>query len=120
MKKVLLLSCFLSMTVHAGTGGGTSTPPARGDFAQIFVSALDVGLESLGGVLLLDMDSPLPWQWTLSIDKELSSVDFTLIRTITLLNLKGESRSYYVEDGQQINTLKLTDRRTVLRNSIKR
>jgi|GEM_PF-5597992 len=118
MKKVLLLSCFLSLTVHAGTGGGTSTPPARAGLAQLLAKALGIGLESGQGELLLEMDSPLPLQWTLPLDTEERTADFTSLRTVTLINLKGESRSYLIEDGELLHSLNLTDRRAALRTRV--
>jgi hypothetical protein len=115
MKKVLLLSCFISLTAHAGTGGGISTPPGRAGLAKLLAET--IGLNST--YFMLKGTAPLPLEIVVQADAGTApAVD--PVTTVVISNEAGESRSYRVTDGEEINQYVLKDRRLLLRASMLR
>ena len=116
MKKVLLLCCFISMAAQAGTGGGTSTPPGRGGLAKLMAENLELDGAKLfrwNGIL------PLPEEMRVSTDSaDTQSLASASIADVT--NQAGETRSYRVTDGDELNQVVLKARRALLRNGMNR
>jgi hypothetical protein len=115
MKKVLLLSCFISLTAHAGTGGGISTPPGRAGLAKLLAET--IGLNS--SLFLMKGTDPLPLEIVVQADAGAApAVD--PVTTVDIANENGERRSYRVTDGEALNEFVLKDRRQMLRASMLR
>lgn len=115
MKKVLLLSCFISLTAHAGTGGGISTPPGRAGLAKLLAET--IGLN--GTMFLMKGPGPLPLEIIVEAEAGTTpAVD--PVTTVDVANESGERKSYNVTDGEIINQYVLKDRRQMLRASMLR
>jgi len=117
MKKVLLLSCFICLTAHAGTGGGISTPPGRAGLAKLLAQAL--GLSGEGAMFRMPGVEPLPPAIVLQADTAAAPAEAPLA-TVDISNENGESRSYRVLDGEVLNQFILSDRRQIMRVSVLR
>ncbi|HYX38044.1 MAG TPA: hypothetical protein VE954_33500 [Oligoflexus sp.] len=114
MNKVLLLSCFISLTAHAGTGGGISTPPGRAGLANLLAQA--IGLSGDGAMFRMMGTEPLPQEIVLQAETAAApAVD--PVTTVTIANENDESRSYRLTDGEVMNQFVLKDRRQMVRAS---
>lgn len=115
MKKVLLLSCFISLTAQAGTGGGISTPPGRAGLAKLLAET--IGLNSY--FFLMKGTAPLPLEIVVQADAGTAPA-LDPVTTVNVSNEAGESRNYRVTDGEALNEYVLKDRRLILRDSMLR
>jgi hypothetical protein len=115
MNKVLLLSCFLSLTAQAGTGGGISTPPGKAGLAKQL--AENLGL--LGSPLRMAGTGPLPSEIVVQLDEDAAPA-LERDATLTISNDAGETKSYRVMDGEVLNQYVLKDRQLLLRASMKK
>lgn len=117
MNKVLLLSCFICFTAHAGTGGGISTPPGRAGLAKLLAQA--IGFSADGAVFRLTGLEPLPEEIVLQADAAHAPALDQVI-TVEVSNENGETRSYRITDGEEPNQYVLKDRRLTIRASMLR
>ncbi|WP_141732171.1 hypothetical protein [Oligoflexus tunisiensis] len=115
MNKVLLLSCFICLTAHAGTGGGISTPPGRAGLAKHLAETLGLN----GSLFRMAGSDPLPLEIVVQME-DASAPAPDPVTTVTISNEVGETRNYRVTDGEAMNEYVLKDRRLTLRASLKK
>jgi hypothetical protein len=115
MNKVLLLSCFISLTAHAGTGGGISTPPGKAGLAKHLAESLNLQ----GSLFRMAGSDPLPLEIVVQMDEAVVPAPDP-VTTVTISNDVGETRSYRVTDGEVMNQYVLKDRLLTLRASMKK
>jgi hypothetical protein len=132
MKAFMISTSLLcAYTAFAGIGTGGGTPPAMQDVLEQLMTRApgDGGLFFEKDKLGLAVKGELNPQLTISKLRSapqsirMSEEDFSTLLMkkgdIDAVNFEGLSRSYKVEDGQTLDTLKLKDRRELIRDSVK-
>ncbi len=133
MMKSLLWLCLLAEVAQAGTGGGSSTPPARGELATRLA-------QSLSSMSLPELETPLspmdiegPWPRQVTISREIQNEPSIIVgeatwkQLLTISSYRGfvcfpilreACHSYLVEEGESPSLIILQDRREMMRLSL--